>query len=211
MAIHMGGVLRAEKLESRVRRQQIAQAALDLAATGGLRRLRVGAVARRVGLSTSALYRHFPSKERMVDAALDLIEERLQANVEAVIAETGDPLERLRQLALRHARLIRENQAIPRVFFSDEVFAGVPARRARVYGLVTRYLGHVAQMVREGQERGQIRREVDPATASRLFLGMVVPGAILWHMSDGSFDVTRHVRDTWPLYHQALRAPQEEV
>lgn len=203
--------MRAQKLETRLRQQQIAQAALDLAATSGLRRLRVGAVARRVGLSPSALYRHFPSKERMVDAALDLIEERLLANVEAVIAETDDPLERLRQLALRHARLIRENQAIPRVFFSDEVFAGVPARRARVYGLISRYLGHVADMVRDGQVRGQIRREVDAATASRLFLGMVVPAAILWHMSEGSFDVTRHVRDSWHLYHQALRAKEREV
>ncbi|MGD0654870.1 MAG: hypothetical protein ABSA16_11035 [Thermoguttaceae bacterium] len=39
-----------EKLDTQIRREQIAQAALELIASQGLRRLSVAAVARRVGL-----------------------------------------------------------------------------------------------------------------------------------------------------------------
>ena len=70
-----------EKLESSVRRQQIAEAALSLVADRGLSRLSIAAVARRVGLVPSGIYRHFKSKDEMLLAVLDRMEARLAANV----------------------------------------------------------------------------------------------------------------------------------
>ena len=70
-----------EKLDTQVRRQQIAEAALELVANRGLRGLSVAAVARRVGLVPSGIYRHFKNKGEILDAVLDRVEARLLANV----------------------------------------------------------------------------------------------------------------------------------
>lgn len=70
-----------EKLNTQVRKEQIAQAALELVAAGGLMKLSVAAVARRVGLVPSALYRHFKGKDEVLDAALGLIQDKLLGNV----------------------------------------------------------------------------------------------------------------------------------
>ena len=67
-------------------------------AAEGLKRLSIAAVARRVGLVPSGIYRHFKSKDEMLDAVLDLLEKRLRANVEAARAESAEPLDRLRSL-----------------------------------------------------------------------------------------------------------------
>ena len=66
----------------------------------------MAAVARRVGLVPSGIYRHFKSKSAVLDAVLDLLEKRLQTNVEAARAETADPLERLRGMLIRHVNFI---------------------------------------------------------------------------------------------------------
>src|SRR5574340_216282 len=115
-----------EKLETQIRQEQIAHAALSLIATRGRPGLSVAAVARRVGLVPSGIYRHFKGKEEILDGALDFIGERLLGNVQAVAADAADPLERLRRLLLRHVEMLRQNQGIFRIVFSEDAYGGKP-------------------------------------------------------------------------------------
>jgi AcrR family transcriptional regulator len=194
-----------EKLETQIRREQIAQATLDLVAAGGLKKLSVAAVARRVGLVPSALYRHFKSKDDVLGAALEMILEKLLTNVAAVCEETDDPLERLHRLLLRHIRMIRENRGIPLIIFSQDFYAGHPDRRERVYAGICDYVSEVGRLIRQAQQTGQVGQRVDVEAAAVLFLGMIQPSAILWHMSDGQFDVTRQAQKAWPLFLKAVQ------
>jgi AcrR family transcriptional regulator len=195
----------AEKLDTLVRREQIIQAALSLVGSQGLRRLSVASLARRVGLVPSALYRHFKGKDEVIDAVLQHIRDSLQQNVAVSRGETTDALERLRRLLMRHLALVRDNSALPRIVFSEEVYLGRPDRRARMFAGIQKYLDEVAAFVRQGQADGQIRPEVDSRAVATLFLGLIQPGAILWHMSDGAFDVTRRAERGWRLLSDALR------
>ena len=196
-----------ERLESPVRREQIAQAALSVIAGGGLRGLSIAAVARRVGLVPSAIYRHFRSKDALLDAALDLIHHRLQANLRAARADGRDPLEALRDALLRHVSTIRENQVVPQLLFSEDFYAKRPERKARVLEIIRAYLNGVAEIVREGQREGRIRDDLEPAALAVMFLGLVQPGAVLWYLSDGGFDVTRHATKGWEIFSEAIARP----
>ena len=193
-----------EKLDTQTRREQIAEAALSLVADQGLRRLSVAAVARRVGLVPSGIYRHFKSKDEIVAAVLDRLEQRLLANVQAARQENADPLDCLKDVLARHIRFIREGRAIPRIIFSDDVHAGNPARRQRVLQIFTRYTGEVGQIVRLGQSQGCIRPDLDPQTVTMMIFGIIVPAGILWHLTDGGFDVTRHSQRAWQLLSSAI-------
>ena len=194
-----------EKLETEVRQEQLAQAALSLITTQGLKGLSVARVARRVGLVPSAVYRHFESKDELLDAALEMIRKRLDANVVQSSQNATDALEVLRRLVMAHVRLIRENEGILTVVFSDEAHHGRPERKALIYSIVQGYLKKVAQIVSRGQQQGHIRPDADPGTVSVMFLGLIQPAALLWHLSEGGFDVTRHVERAWDLLSKTLR------
>jgi len=195
------------KLDTEVRRQQIAEAALALVAGQGLKRLSVAAVARQVGLVPSGIYRHFKSKDEILSAVLDRIEQRLLANVRAAREENDDPLDCLRDVLMRHIRFIREGRAIPRIIFSDEVHAGNPQRKQRVFQIFTRYTGRVAEIVRLGQRQGRIRRNLDVQTVTMMLFGIIVPAGILWHLTEGGFDVTRHAQRAWRILRSAIAKP----
>jgi len=195
-----------QKLDREVRREQIAEAALALVADRGLGRLNMAAVARRVGLVPSGIYRHFKNKEDLLLALLDRIEARILENVRAAQEATVDPLQRIHRVIVGHIRFIREGRAVPRIIFSEDDHRGQPQRKARVERIVTAYLGHLAEFVRQGQRQGSIRRDVDPATAALLFLGIVVPAGILWHLTEGGFDVTRHAERAWQICRRAIAA-----
>jgi AcrR family transcriptional regulator len=194
-----------EKLETGVRRAQIAGAALEVLAAGGPKALSVGAVARRVGLVPSAIYRHFKSKDEMTVAAIGLFRERLAENLRAAREESPDALSRLESLLNRHVRMIRDNIAMPRVVFSEGLASGPAEARKMVLGNIRLYLDGVAAIVREGQAAGTVRREIDPDTTALMFLGLVMPAAILWHLTEGGFDVTRHAARAWGTFRDAIR------
>lgn len=190
----------AQKLGTEVRKKQIAQAALNLVASQGLKGLSVAGIASRVGLVPSAIYRHFKNKDQVIDAILDLIRDRLLGNVRVVTEETTDALERLRRLLMLHIQLIRDNQGILRVVFSEEVMNGLPERKAGVQATVETYLRAVAEIVRRGQEEGVIRADLEADSVSVAFLGMIQPAAILWHLSEGMFDLTNHAARAWKIF-----------
>jgi AcrR family transcriptional regulator len=195
------------KLQTHIRREQIAEAALKLVANEGVKRLSIAAVARRVGLVPSGIYRHFKSKDAMLEAVLDLLESRLQANVAAAREETEDAIRRLHGLFIRHIRIIREGgQAFPRIVFSDEAGTDHPQRKARIRRIVAGYLGEIERMVREGQQQRRIDRQLVPRTAAMLFMGMIVPAGILWHLTDSGFNLTQHAGRVWKMFEHALGA-----
>jgi AcrR family transcriptional regulator len=194
----------AEKLDTEIRREQIAEAALALLGTGGIKGLNMAAVAHRLGLVSSAIYRHFKGKDEVLDAVLGLIAQRLKNNVCIVRAESTNSLDRLENLLTRHVRLIRENQAIPRIMFSDEIARGDPRRKTRLHQTICDFLGRVSEIAQEGQRNGEIRSDVEPETVAMLFVGIVQPGAVLWSLSDGQFDITRHAKRAWRLFRASV-------
>ena len=196
----------AEKLHTDIRREQIVQAALSVIASDGLRGLTVQQVARRVGLAPSAIYRHFQSKDDVLNAILALIQDRLLGNVRAVGEETVDPLVRLRHLLWRQLQLIRETPAIPRIMFSEEVYHGHPERQATVYRIIRGYLDRVADLMRQGQQTGRIRPDVEPDTLALLFLGLIQPAAFLWHISGQGIDIAAHADQAWQVFSEAIIA-----
>ena len=194
------------KLETRIRRDQIAEATLALVAEHGLGRLNVAQVAHRVGIAPSALYRHYPSKEAVVDAVLDRIRERLHGIVATAADGPGDAVDALRRLLGLHLELIRHNQAFFAVMVNDAFHSGGSERKQLVYGVISGYLARVCAIVRRGQREGSIRKDVPARTVAALFFGVVQPTAMLWVLSGGASDLQRSGRDTWPLYEQTIRA-----
>lgn len=194
------------KLDTEIRREQLAKAALELIEAHGLAGLSVARVARRVGLVPSAMYRHFRGKDELTDAVIALIRERLHRNVEVAVAKTPDAMDRLRHLLMAHVRVIRENRGILRIVFSDELHRGRPEGKARIHEMVSSYLKKVAAIVEQGQREGKIRTNVDAGTIAVMFLGLIQPAAILWHLSENKFDVTRHVAKAWPVFRAGLAA-----
>ncbi len=187
-------------VRTEIRKEQIAQAALDVIAEQGVSGLSAASVA-RVGLVPSALYRHFKRKDQILDAVLELIDQRLMENVATVQQETSDAVEQLHQLLTRHVAMIRQNQVILRIVFSEAIYGHHQTWRTKIQAILNHYLQAIAALVRAGQSAGQLRRDADPDMLAVLFLGLVQPAAILWHISGGQFDLDRQVMKAWKIFH----------
>jgi hypothetical protein len=107
---------------------------------------------------------------------------------------------------MRHAALVQENQGIPRLAFSEEVFNDHPDRKAMVRAILQAYLAQVAGIIQLGQRKHLIRADIDAATIALMLLGIVQPAAMASQLSDGHFDVAAHTRKAWALLRESLIA-----
>jgi TetR/AcrR family transcriptional regulator, fatty acid metabolism regulator protein len=195
-----------EKLDTEIRREQIVEAALSLIATRGVRHLSMASLARRVGLVPSALYRHFGSKQEILQAAVQLIGQKAGENMKAVRNLTPNALERLELLLRGIIKMIRELQAMPRIIFSEGMTGDHPEGKRQAYELLKGVLKGIQEIIGEGQERGEVRTDLDAKSLAVMFWGMIPASVILWHMSDGQFDVTRQAEKSWELFRDGIRA-----
>ena len=197
--------MKRQKLNTEVRQEQIIEAAMNLIAVRGLKGLSMAALANSIGLVPSATYRHFKDKKEILDRVLDFIREKLLTNVRITCEETSEPMERLRRILKRHIETLKKNRAIPRIIFTEDVFNGSPKRKTKVYGIINGYLRALNEIIRDGQEKGQIRPDMDSETIALMFLGMIQPGAFLWFLSDGKFDISEHSEKNWNVFREAIR------
>jgi len=194
-----------KRFETATRHEQIAEAALDIVRSDGIKGLNLAAVAKKVGIVPSAVYRHFKNKSEIVDAVLKLIQIRLNQNYRDVIQRDLEPIEKLNTVFNKHVELIASNNAIPRIVFSEEVIGGVPEKRQQLYGIIRDVINNVASIIAEGQKTGSIRKDLPAETIAVSFLGMIQPAAIIWNLSDGEFDLVQHSKNSWMLFVDAIR------
>ncbi len=196
--------MRATKTNTDLRQEQIAEAAMEMIASGGLSSLSMAGIAERVGIVPSALYRHYRGKEAVLDAVLNLLRSRMLANVEAVRGEATDALERLRLLLIRHLTLVVETPAFLHVIFAHFAQADHQERWSALRDTMGSYLQEVALIVEQGQQEGDIRSDIPSRTAAVMFIGLVLPAAMLHRLSMDGFDPKSHLTAAWPVFLQGL-------
>jgi AcrR family transcriptional regulator len=123
-------------------RAALIEASFDLLAECGLQRFSVAAVARRLGVSTAAPYRHFPDRDHLLGAVSAAAARDLHAAVIAAAdAATPEPDARLAAVAGAYVRFVVRTGAGFPVIFATELY-GLPddARRAQTRALISTLL-----------------------------------------------------------------------
>jgi AcrR family transcriptional regulator len=119
-------------------RAALIEASFGLLAEVGLRRFSVAAVARRLGVSSAAPYRHFPDRDRLLSAVSAAAARDLRSAILAAADEAGtDPSLRLASLAGSYFRYVVRTGAGLHVIYAAELYA-VPddARREHTRALM---------------------------------------------------------------------------
>ncbi len=187
------------------RRREIADAALRIVAGQGLARFTALSIAREVGVSDAALFRHFPTMDAIVLAVVDRVEEIL---FEGFPPPDADPIARLGRFFERRVAVVRDNPGLARVIGS-ELLAQVapPEGVARVAGFRRRSRAFVHRTLLEARRKGLLARGLAPDEATVLVLGAILA---LGHAGLGGAERGLPAR-VWAALERVLRGPGAAV
>lgn len=145
---------------STVRREEIAVAALRIIGEQGIASLTTTTLAAEVGVTSGALFRHFDSREAMLQEAAQYA----LAKIEGTFPDpTLPPLERLLIMADNRVRIVGADAGVAWVLRSDQAYLSLPADAvSRLQGLVKRSKKFVLTALRDGAKDGTIRTDIEP-------------------------------------------------
>lgn len=180
------------------RRDEILQALAAMLQRHPGSRITTAALAREVGVSEAALYRHFPSKARMFEGLIEFMEEATFTRVARILAEERAGAARCQQILGLLLHFVERNPGFARLLTQDVLAGETDRLRARIRQFFDRLEVQLRQVLREAQARGETR--VDPEAAANLGLS-VVEGHIMQFVRS---DFTRPPTAAWPRQWQLL-------
>jgi AcrR family transcriptional regulator len=185
----------ADRRSAEDRKAQIVAEVLRLADEIGPDRLSTTDVARAVGLSQPAIFRHFPTKGALWLAVAEQIAARLRKRWAAAEAEAATPDARLKALIEAQLIAISQTPALPSILFSRELQVDNTALRDVFRELLATFQQHLVTALRHHQASGELRRDIAAEDVAILLASLVQGVAIRWTLGARGF----------PLVEEGLR------
>ncbi len=179
------------------RRQQILEALASMLENSPGTRITTAALAREVGVSEAALYRHFPSKSKMFEGLIEFIEETIFTRINIIINEDTTALIHCEKILSLLLTFTERNPGITRLLTGDALTGETSRLRDRIAQLYVRIETQLKQTIREAELREGLRPTL-PLTASANILMSYADGRITQFVrSEFRRLPTEHWNDHW--------------
>jgi len=152
------------------RRQQILEALAQMLEANPGDRITTAGLARQVGVSEAALYRHFPSKSKMFEGLIEFIEETLFSRVSIILREENTAARRCEKMIALLLAFSERNPGISRILTGDALAGETERLHTRVAQLFDRFETQLRQVIREAEMREGLRPALPLPAAANLLM-----------------------------------------
>ena len=155
------------------RKDQILQSLATILEQSPGQRITTARLAKHVGVSEAALYRHFPSKAKMFEALIEFIENTIFSRITQIMSEEMQADKRCEMILGLILTFSERNPGITRILTGDPLAGETERLRQRVTQLFDRIEAQLRQIIREMPLRGEQKTSTDPIVAANLLLSLV--------------------------------------
>jgi len=181
------------------RRQQILQALAQMLEASPGERITTAGLAKTVGVSEAALYRHFPSKGKMFEGLIEFIEETIFERVALIIREEQSVMVRCEKILGLLLAFAERNPGISRILTGDALTGETERLRTRINQFYERLETQLKQILREAEMREGVRTTMTVSTAANLLMALM-EGRIAQFVRSGFKRLpTEYWQDQWPV------------
>ncbi len=185
---------------------RIIQAATKIFARKGFYQAKVSDIAKEAGVADGTIYIYFENKD---DILISLFEEQMQMVLDNMLSELAgisDPADKLTHFARTHLKLVEENKDVAEII-QVELRQSSKFMKEYKNEKFAKYLNIIADIIREGQDKGIFRKEVMPGVAKRAFFGALDEMSRFWVLSSRKeYDINTAAHQISSYFLQGIRA-----
>ena len=163
-------------------------------------KITTASLAKKVGVSEAALYRHFPGKAKMYEGLIEFIEDSLFTRINLIIKEQNATLMRCEHLLTLLLGFAEHNPGLCRLLTGDALVGEDEELRNRITRLFDRIESQIKQILRETEIREGKKVALSTTAAASMLLA-IVEGRIVQYVRSGFKRPPTH---EWPVQWQHL-------
>lgn len=202
------------RLPTEERQALIVAAAIALAGRNSPAAITTGDIAREVGVTQGALFKHFATREAIWLAVMEWVTVQLLARLESAAAVQASgteaarsdmALDALARVFAAHIDFVIQCPGVPRLIFHDlQQPADSPLKR-QLGLLLQRYRQLLARLLQGAVQQGQVPADLDIAASTTMFIGIVQGLAMQSILAGPGNDLSTEAARVLPLYLRSIR------
>lgn len=197
---------RPQYLSAEDRRAATVQAVVDLAAEQNPAEITTTAIADRMGLTQGALFRHFPTKEAILEATMSWVGERLLVSVDKAAEGAASPTAALEAMFMTHIDFVSKHPGVPRMLFGELQRSGETLAKRMVQTLIRQYEQRLRRLMEAGKAQGELDAELDVGAAAVLFIG-TIQGLVMQSLLAGQVSrIRRDAPAVFAIYRRGIES-----
>jgi TetR/AcrR family transcriptional regulator len=193
------------------RRQQILEALAFMLSNCPGSRITTAALAKEVGVSEAALYRHFPSKTKMFEGLIEFIEETIFSRITLIVSEEATAIKRCERILLLLLTFAERNPGISRILTGDALTGETERLRLRIVQFFERLETQLKQILREAEVREDLRLNLSVTAAANLMMAAAEGRIAQFVRSEFKRSPTENWPAQWPVLMQGFVREREEL
>ena len=193
-----------QRESTEVRQKQIVSAARRLIVKYGSEHVTVRRMAKEIGVSEGAVYRHFKSKNDVLSFLIDDIEETLIGDIEKNYKKELATSAVLEKIMIDHISSIQQRKGVSFQVIAEIISLGDKKLNKKIYSVIEKYITRIKEIMAAGIQKGFIRPDVDLDSAALLFFSMTQGLVNLWALSHYEFDLQEKYKSLWAVFCQSI-------
>jgi AcrR family transcriptional regulator len=157
-----------------IRQEQIKKAVLEIIAEEGLHNLSTRKLAKRIGLTEGAIFRHFTSKRDIIKGIMDDVASDLINSLRNVVTSPVKTEEKLYNYLCKNVKYLKENRGITILLFSEATHLGDRELKDKLNQILSEQKQFIIKMVKDGIVEGVWNKKVNPEDVAMLYMGIPI-------------------------------------
>ncbi len=179
------------------RSEQILQALARMLESNHGQRITTAALAKEVGVSEAALYRHFPSKARMFEGLIGFIEETIFSRANLISTSSSPAIRQCEQILTLVLAFVERNPGMARILTGDALAGETDRLRHRVNQFFERLETQLKQIMREAEFKEGLRTETTATITANLLISVIEGRIRQFVRSEFQRKPTENWNDQW--------------
>jgi len=182
-----------------VRQHQIVAAMRKLIFKYGSENVTVRGIAKEVGFSEAAIYRHFTSKKMIYSFLAGYIGELLLSYAAEGVKTNTSTINRLNIVLKSTVSAAEQKQGMSFHVIAEIISLGDKKLNEKVQGDLEKYLMEIRNLIVDGIQKGEIREDIDPETMALMLFGNIQGIVNLWILSNCRFNLLDRYESVWSM------------
>ena len=157
-----------------VRQEQIKKAVLEIIADEGLHNMSTRNLAKKIGLTEGAIFRHFPTKRDIIKGIMDDVANDLIGSLRNIVLSPIKAEDKLFNYLCRNVMYLKENRGITILLFSEAAHLGDKELKEKLNQILSEQKQFIIKIVKDGISEGVWDKNVNAEDVAIIYMGIPI-------------------------------------
>lgn len=186
------------------KQKEIVESVRRIISAKGIESLTIHQIAKDLGVTDGALYRHFKSKNEIIGLLIEDIERTLLDTIKTAAGKINNPINKLENILSSHLSYAEQRKGMSFIVINETLNLQDRNLKRRMLKVIHAYLKEIKAILIDGAGAGKIRKEIDFVSASIAFFGMVQSMVTLWALSGFRYSLKKRYLKLFDIYKKGV-------